>query len=88
MKRRDFIVLRPAEPDTAEVSCERLFIHFSNAHSAGTAADFLQRTAVELGRARRLLLKDAFWLEERKLAAAITPVLEDFRARGGVIDRL
>jgi hypothetical protein len=88
MNRRDFIVLREGAPGTAEVSCERLFIHFSNAHSVGNAEEFLRRTADELGRARRLLLKDAFWLEERKLAAAIAPVLDDFRARGGVIDRI
>jgi hypothetical protein len=88
MNRRDFIVLREGAPDTAEVSCERLFIHFSNAISAGNADDFLRRTAEELGRARRLLLKDAFWLEERKMSAALGPVLDAFRARGGVIDRI
>ena len=88
MKRRDFISLCPGAPDTAEVSCERLFIHFSNAASAGNAEDFVRRTAAELSSARRLLLKDAFWLEERKLAAAIAPVLAAFRARGGVIDRI
>ena len=88
MKRRDFIALRPEAPDTAEVSCERLFVHFSNALGAGNADEFLRRTADELGRARRLVLKDAFWLDERKLAAAIAPVLDAFRARGGVVDRI
>ena len=88
MNRRDFIALQHGAPDTAEVSCERLFIHFSNAASAGNSDDFIRRTAKELGRSRRLLLKDAFWLDERKLSAALGPVLDAFRARGGVIDRI
>ena len=44
--------------------------------------------AQQTRRARRLLLKDAFWLEERKMSAALGPVLDAFRARGGVIDRI
>jgi hypothetical protein len=88
MNRREFIVLEPAAPDTAELQCERLFIHFSNAASQGNADELLRRTAEQLAHARRLLLRDAFWLEERKLKAAIAPVLDAFRARGGVIDRI
>ena len=85
MNRRDFISLRASK--TAEVSCERLFVHYRDALSRDEADAFLARTAAELAKSRRLVLKDSYWLDERKLAAAFAPVLAEFRARGGVVDR-
>jgi hypothetical protein len=85
MNRRDFFTLRSA--DTAEVSCERLFVHYRDALGRDEADAFLARTATELKKARRLVLKDSYWLDERKIAAAIAPVLAEFRARGGVVER-
>ena len=85
MNRRDFFTLRSA--DTAEVSCERLFVHYRDALNRDEADAFLARTAAELAKSRRLVLKDAYWLDERTLAAAFAPVLAQFRARGGVVVR-
>jgi len=87
MNRRDFISLRTDKPDTAEVACERLFVHYRDALHRDEADAFLARTATELARARRIVLRDSFWLDERKIAAAIAPVLAEFRARGGVVER-
>lgn len=87
MNRRDFISLRTDMPDTAEVSCERLFVHYRDALHRDEADAFLARTTTELAKARRLVLKDAYWLDERMIAAAIAPVLAEFRARGGVVER-
>jgi len=85
MNRRDFFTLRSA--DAAEISCERLFVHYRDALSRAEADEFLARTAAELAKSRRLVLKDAYWLDERKIAAAFAPVLAEFRAHGGVVER-
>ena len=84
MNRRDFFALRG--PDTAEVSCEQLFIHYRDALNAGDGDAFLSRAAVEFAKSRRLVFRDSYWLDERKLRAAIAPVLAEFRARGGIVD--
>jgi hypothetical protein len=84
MNRRDFFTLRTI--DTAEISCERLFVHYRDALHREEAEAFLARTATELAKSRRLVLKDSYWLDERGIAAAIAPVLAEFRARGGVVE--
>jgi hypothetical protein len=86
MNRRDFFTLRTGQPDTADVSCERLFVHYRDALNAGDGDAFLSRAAAQFAKSRRLVLKDSFWLDERKIAAAIAPVLAEFRARGGIVD--
>ena len=86
MNRRDFFALRSTGPDTAEVSCERLFVHYRDALNAGDGDGFLSRAAAEFAKSRRLVFRDSYWLDDRKIAAAIAPVLAEFRARGGTVD--
>jgi hypothetical protein len=88
MNHRDLFALRSIGTDTAEVSCERLFIHYRNAVSAGEGDAFLRRAGVEFAKTRRLLLKDSYWLEEQKIAVAIKPLLAAHEARGGTVEFL
>jgi hypothetical protein len=88
VNRRDLFGLRSIGTDTAEVSCERLFIHYRDALNAGESEAFLQRAGVEFAKTRRLLLKDSFWLEERMTAVAIKPLLAAHEARGGKVEFL
>ena len=88
MNRRDFLSLRKVGPDTVEISCERLFIHYRDALNAGSGDDFLSRAAAEFGKAKRLRLKDSYWLDEDKLKVAIAPLLAEYRATGGAIELL
>jgi hypothetical protein len=88
MNRRDFLGLRRPAPDTVEVSCERLFIHYREAFNSGTADAFLARTSAEFAKAKHLRLKDSSWLDDRKLNAAIQPLLASYRAAGGTVDLL
>jgi hypothetical protein len=88
MNRRDFLSMRKTGPDTVEVSCERLFIHYRDALNAGEAEAFLRRASAEFAKARHLRLKDSHWLDEQKLSAAIQPLLAEHRATGGSVDLL
>jgi hypothetical protein len=88
VNRRDFFGLRSIGTDTAEVSCERLFIHYRDALNAGEGDAFLKRAGIELAKTRRLLLKDSFWLEDRATAVAIKPLLAAHEARGGTVEFL
>ena len=88
MNRRDFLSMRKTGPDTVEVSCERLFIHYRDALNAGKAEAFLRRASAEFAKARRLRFKDSYWLDEQKLSAAISPLLTEYRASGGSVEYL
>jgi hypothetical protein len=86
MKRRDFLALRTARMATFEVSCERLFMRYTDAVNDGSERQFLERTAHELTSARCIRLKDAFWLERNALGTALEPILAEHRARGGTVE--
>jgi hypothetical protein len=63
-----------------------LFVHYRDAVNAGDGAAFLSRAAAEFAKSRKLVFKDSYWLDEHKLAAALAPVLAEFRAHGGMVD--
>jgi hypothetical protein len=86
MNRRDLFALRTTSPGTAEVSCETLFVHYCDALGAGEGDAFLSRAAAEFAKTRRLILKNSYWLDQRRIAEAIAPVLTEYRARGGLVD--
>lgn len=88
MNIRDLFALRAIGTDTAEVACERLFLHYRNAVNAGDDVAFLRRAGIEFAKTRRLLLKDSYWLEERQIAVAIKPLLAAHEARGGTVEFL
>ncbi len=86
MNRRDFISAGRAGPATIDVSCERLFIRYLDAVGDGSEHDFLERTLADFSRARGVRLKDAYWLDKKNLRNALTPVLAEYKAKGGAVE--
>jgi hypothetical protein len=85
MNRREFLAFG-ASSGTREISCERLYMEFLDALQRGTEERFLEQTFKDLAGARRLRLKESFWLESQALHQAIKPRLERYEAGGGTIE--
>jgi hypothetical protein len=88
MNRRDFLSFGARETSTLEISCERLYMRYLDALGEGEPAveRFLEETERELASARRLRLREAFWLQSEALRKAIEPLLARYRAGGGAVE--
>ena len=86
MNRRDFLFLRKAHEDAAELSCEQLFMRCVDSTLDGTTAELFDSIEQRLAGVTKLHLSEPEWLscEELKPFEAI---LGDFRRRGGFVER-
>jgi hypothetical protein len=85
INRRDFLLLRVAGDDVAELSCERLFMRFVDAAAEGHTEHLFEALAADLQRTRVVRLTEVSWLAREDLKAPLEAVLRTFRADGGRI---
>ncbi len=87
MNRRDFLLLRIARDDIAELSCERLFMRFVDAQSDGSTTRLFRALADDLRNTRIVRLTEVSWLAREDLKAPLEAVLDEFTASGGTVTR-
>ena len=85
MNRRDFLLLRIARDEVAELSCERLFMWYVDASAEGTTKRLFEALGDDLTRTRVVRLTDVSWLAREDLKAPLEDVLERFAAEGGSV---
>ena len=83
INRRDFLLLRVAGDNVAELSCERLFMRFVDAAAEGQTARLFEALAADLRRTRVVRLTDVSWLARDDLKTPLDAVLRVFRDEGG-----
>jgi len=88
VNRREFLLLSPGRrKETAEISCERLYMHYLDAEVEGTTRDLFDALDEQLRSMRELRLLDTEWLSRADLLARVEPILAAFHARGGRVHR-
>ena len=85
MNRRDFLFLRKAHEDAAELSCEQLFMRCVDSTLDGTTAELFGGIKQGLVGITRLYLSDPEWLSCEELKP-LEAILGEFRRRGGFVD--
>ena len=76
MTRRDFFLHRTAgQPRIVEICCERLFMKYVDARSAGSLPQLLQSLALELRTADEIRLTGREWLAREDIRRDLEPVL-------------
>ena len=83
--RRDLLLLRIDGKSTV-LSCEALFMRFTDAEDAGTLDQLFANLARDLAQVRSVTLVDRSWLSRDVLRARVDEVLAAFRARGGRVE--
>ena len=85
MNRRDFLFLRRAHEDTAELSCEQLFMRCVDSTLDGTTAELFGSIEQGLTGVRIVHLTEPEWLCCKELEPLVA-ILSAFRRRGGVVE--
>jgi len=85
MNRREFLSFT-TDAQTMDVSCEKLYMQYLDALQQGHEKRFLDRKFEEFACARRLRLRESFWLKSQALRQAIEPRLERYKAQGGTVE--
>ena len=85
MNRRDFLFLRRTHEDTAELSCEQLFMRCVDSTLDGTTVELFGSIEQSLTGVRTVHLTDPEWLSCRELEPLVA-ILSTFRRRGGVVE--
>jgi hypothetical protein len=85
MNRRDFLLLRIAHDQVAELSCERLFMRYVDAFAEGNTNRLFDALRADLKRTRTVRLTDVSWLAREDLKRPLESVLETFAAEGGSV---
>jgi hypothetical protein len=85
MERRDFLLLRVAGPQEAELSCERLYMRYVDAASEDGASSLLALLEADLARTRRVRVSHAEWLVDGELKRRVQDALSKFESDGGVV---
>jgi hypothetical protein len=88
VNRRDFLLLK-VRPGTRVLvlSCEEMYMRFLDSQIDETTPDLFERLRAELWRTERVELAGEMWLTDEAFRAAMSPLLDAFRARGGRIIR-
>ena len=84
MNRRDFLFLRNAHEDAAELSCEQVFMRCVDSTLDGTTAELFGNIERGLVGVTMLYLSDAEWLSCEELKP-LEAILGEFRRRGGFV---
>jgi hypothetical protein len=82
MNRRDFMFLRKANKDAAELSCEQLFMRCVDSTLDGTTAELFNHVERSLAGVGTLHLIHVEWLCCRELEPLVA-ILSKFRRGGG-----
>jgi hypothetical protein len=85
MNRREFLFRAKDLNNTAELSCEQLYMRYVDSTVDGTTSHFFRNLEERLATVAYLRLIDPSWLSCDELAP-VQCMLEAFRARGGRIE--
>ena len=86
MNRRDFFRVSTGQKHVLDVDCERLYMQYVDSQAEGTSEELLTRFSDELLRASEVRLHQHSWVAYSELQGAVSPMLERFRSRGGVVE--
>ena len=84
MNRRDFLFLRKANGDTAELSCEQLLMRCVDSTLDGTTAELFSSIERRLSSVKLLNVAEREWLGCNELKP-LEAILNAFRQSGGYI---
>jgi hypothetical protein len=85
MNRREFFFFTGERKNTAELSCETLYMRYLDSTLDGTTAELFQNIEQSLATVRTLYLTDAAWLKCEELSP-MNSILAAFRERGGRVE--
>lgn len=85
MNRREFLFLTKDRRDSAELSCEQLYMRYLDSTLDGTTPQLFETIENNLSAVTSLHLTDAAWLSCDELKP-LESILTAFRARGGRIE--
>src|SRR5262249_11809937 len=85
MNRRDFLFLRNAHGDTAELSCEQLFMRCVDSTLDGTTSELFGSIQQSLADVKTIHLTDPEWLSCDELKPFVA-ILNGFRRGGGLVE--
>ena len=85
MNRREFLLFSKEGKNTAELSCERLYMRYLDSTLDGTTPQFFQKIEQRLSAVSSLRLIDSAWLSSDELKP-VASILDAFCARGGHIE--
>ena len=84
MNRREFLLFTNPRKNTAELSCQQLYMRYLDSTLDGTTPQFLQEIEQRLSGITSVRLTDSVWLSSDELKP-VASLLDAFRARGGRI---
>lgn len=86
MNRRDFFRVSTGQKHVLDVDCERLYMQYVDSQAEGTSEELLTRFSDELLRASEIRLHQHSWVAYSELQGVVSPMLERFRSRGGLVE--
>lgn len=75
MTRRRFLTRAIGRRRGVEVSCERLYVHYVDAHRAGRVSEFLTALRQEVAGADEIRVTDREWLARDDFRRAVAPLI-------------
>src|SRR5215471_711176 len=85
MNRRDFLLFTNDRKNTAELSCEQLYMRYVDSTLDGSTRQLFESIEQRLSTVKVLRLTESSWLTSDELKP-MQPILAAFRARGGRIE--
>ena len=86
VNRREFFRVTAGQRHVVDVDCQRLYMQYVTALAEGTSDELLARFSDELLQASEVRLHQHSWVAYSELQGAVSPLLERFRTRGGVVE--
>lgn len=88
MNRRDFLSLASPVKQVLDLSCKELYMCYVDSRIDGKKEEFFKQLRQDFSQIKRVRLHKAFWLDRQDLKKDLEPILEELRARGGLVDYL
>ena len=85
MNRRDFLFITKHRKNTAELSCEQLYMRYLDSTLDGTTSHLFNNVKEGLSTVTLLHVRDAAWLTCDELKP-VESILDAFRERGGRVE--
>jgi len=85
MNRREFLFFNRNRKNTAELSCEQLYMRYLDSTLDGTTSQLFKNIERGLSTVTFLHVRDASWLTCDELKP-VESILDAFRERGGRVD--
>ena len=85
MNRRDFLFFTKHRKNTAELSCEQLYMRYLDSTLDGTTSQLFNNVEQDLSAVTFLHVRDAGWLTCEELKP-VESILDAFQQRGGRVE--